>query len=78
MAEKRTFTRAPVAGASVARTPMPALAEETADAARPVVVPADLDPRLAGTDLPKEIGGYKGPEPTRFGDWEHNGRCTDF
>lgn len=25
-----------------------------------------------------EIGGQKGPEPTRFGDWEKNGRCTDF
>ena len=28
--------------------------------------------------LPKEIGGPKGPEPTRYGDWEVNGRCTDF
>jgi hypothetical protein len=27
---------------------------------------------------PKEIGGPKGPEPTRYGDWEVNGRCTDF
>jgi hypothetical protein len=27
---------------------------------------------------PKEIGGPKGPEPTRYGDWEYNGRCTDF
>lgn len=27
---------------------------------------------------PKEIGGPKGPEPTRYGDWEQNGRCTDF
>jgi hypothetical protein len=27
---------------------------------------------------PKEIGGAKGPEPTRYGDWEHKGRCTDF
>jgi len=27
---------------------------------------------------PKEIGGPKGPEPTRYGDWEFNGRCTDF
>ncbi|MEM7763271.1 MAG: DUF1674 domain-containing protein [Pseudomonadota bacterium] len=26
----------------------------------------------------KEIGGRKGPEPTRFGDWEKNGRCIDF
>jgi hypothetical protein len=27
---------------------------------------------------PIERGGPKGPEPTRFGDWENNGRCTDF
>ena len=25
-----------------------------------------------------EIGGPKGPEPTRYGDWEQGGRCTDF
>lgn len=28
--------------------------------------------------LPREIGGRDGPEPTRFGDWEKNGRCIDF
>jgi hypothetical protein len=27
---------------------------------------------------PQEKGGPKGPEPTRYGDWENNGRCTDF
>jgi hypothetical protein len=27
---------------------------------------------------PREIGGRDGPEPTRFGDWEKNGRCIDF
>ena len=26
----------------------------------------------------KEIGGRDGPEPTRYGDWEKNGRCIDF
>jgi hypothetical protein len=27
----------------------------------------------------QEIGGRKdGTEPTRFGDWEKNGRCIDF
>jgi hypothetical protein len=26
----------------------------------------------------EEIGGFKGPEPTRYGDWEKNGRCIDF
>ena len=25
-----------------------------------------------------EINGPKGPEPTRYGDWEQKGRCTDF
>lgn len=29
--------------------------------------------------LPKEYGGRKeGLEPTRYGDWEKNGRCIDF
>ena len=27
---------------------------------------------------PREIGGRDGPDPTRFGDWEKNGRCIDF
>ena len=26
----------------------------------------------------EEVGGQKGPEPTRFGDWEKKGRCSDF
>jgi hypothetical protein len=27
---------------------------------------------------PKEIGGPKGLEPTRYGDWERKGICSDF
>ncbi len=26
----------------------------------------------------KEVGGPKGLEPTRYGDWERKGRCIDF
>ena len=26
----------------------------------------------------KEIGGVKGLEPTRYGDWEKKGICYDF
>jgi hypothetical protein len=26
----------------------------------------------------EEIGGPKGPEPTRYGDWEVKGRVSDF
>jgi hypothetical protein len=27
---------------------------------------------------PPEFGGLEGLEPTRYGDWERNGRCVDF
>jgi hypothetical protein len=47
------------------------------------------DPEKASTDVhcfgrrmspaAREIGGRKqGLEPTRYGDWEKNGRCIDF
>jgi hypothetical protein len=29
-------------------------------------------------DRPRELGGPKGPDPTRYGDWERGGRCIDF
>lgn len=29
-------------------------------------------------ELPKEIGGVEGPEPTRYGDWERKGIASDF
>jgi hypothetical protein len=28
--------------------------------------------------LPPELGGPKGPEPTRYGDWERKGIISDF
>jgi hypothetical protein len=42
--------------------------------------PADLPGGSPGDrpKRPREIGGPKGPEPTRYGDWEVGGRCTDF
>jgi len=39
--------------------------------------PASADKKTP-TAKPKEIGGPKGPEPTRYGDWEKGGRCIDF
>jgi len=40
----------------------------------------DTNSEEAGEDRPKtaEIGGRKGPEPTRYGDWEKNGIISDF
>lgn len=53
------------------------IGETTTDtAAQPTSPPAEK----ADVDVqpPKEVGGREGPEPTRYGDWEKNGRCIDF
>jgi hypothetical protein len=34
--------------------------------------------RAAAMDLPPELGGRKGPEPVRYGDWEKKGLAIDF
>jgi hypothetical protein len=41
-------------------------------AARQQPPPTEPNPK------PRELGGPAGPEPTRYGDWERNGRCIDF
>jgi len=41
-------------------------------------VPKQPETATPAPAMPKEIGGPKGPEPTRYGDWEQKGRCTDF
>lgn len=54
------------------------------DMAKDETVPADdasdRPPAIVAPKppMPRETGGAKGPEPTRYGDWEHKGRCTDF
>jgi hypothetical protein len=54
--------------------------KSTSSADSPVAAPdAAADAAPAGVAAPPaEIGGTGGPEPTRFGDWEKNGRCIDF
>ncbi|MFZ5533832.1 MAG: DUF1674 domain-containing protein [Pseudomonadota bacterium] len=54
---------------------------ETTTALEPVAVPATVSPKPAAQQPPsppEEIGGPKGLEPTRYGDWERRGRCIDF
>jgi hypothetical protein len=61
--------------------------EQTAAASRPEPAAKDQPaaPAAAGATSPPgpqqpagETGGPKGPEPTRYGDWEKGGRCFDF
>ena len=44
----------------------------------PNAAKASVAPKSPNDVNEGEIGGDDGPEPTRFGDWQHNGRCTDF
>ncbi len=62
----------------------PAVKDVTSDA--PASQPGTGDRALLPEDVPgkhgelapREIGGRDGPDPTRYGDWEKNGRCIDF
>jgi hypothetical protein len=64
------------------KNPEESFSTSPADPAAPAVAPpfrAGGPPALRPPALrPRELGGRTGPEPTRFGDWENNGRCIDF
>jgi hypothetical protein len=55
------------------------VAARIADAAARATAEAEAR-RAAETkqELPPELGGRKGPEPTRYGDWEKKGIVSDF
>ncbi|QDW67800.1 DUF1674 domain-containing protein [Luteimonas granuli] len=44
----------------------------------PEAAPETLPERPAAPTPAPETGGRDGPDPTRYGDWEKNGRCIDF
>jgi hypothetical protein len=47
-------------------------------AKRALAEAAERREKTAALDLPSELGGRKGPEPVRFGDWEKKGIAVDF
>lgn len=67
----------------------PAMASGTVSAEQRESMPAQADGQPSheakaeaksstAQDKQNEIGGPKGLEPTRYGDWEAKGRCYDF
>ncbi len=54
--------------------------EETADYSETMDECRPVDSAINNKAQPpaKEYGGPRGKEPTRYGDWEKNGRCIDF
>ena len=61
------------ANAPVARKRAPAAERALAEAA---ARRAEIDRKVA--ERPKELSGRKGPEPTRYDDWEVKGIASDF
>lgn len=47
-------------------------------AKRALAEAAERKAKAGKSDLPPELGGRDGPEPTRFGDWERKGLTSDF
>jgi len=50
----------------------------TPEAIRALKEAEDRRRERAKPDMPEELGGRDGPEPTRFGDWEKKGILSDF
>ncbi len=65
---------------STAKQTQPAKPAPTAaETAKPTPkADAAAKPADKTANKPAEQGGPAGPEPTRYGDWERNGRCVDF
>ena len=53
------------------------MADTNDDTKIPPRPPAE-SPKPETPPMPAEIGGPKGPEPTRYGDWERKGLAVDF
>lgn len=45
---------------------------------KPAPAPAEGSPAPAGKEEGKVPMERPAPDPTRYGDWEKNGRCIDF
>jgi hypothetical protein len=48
-----------------------------AETEKPEPAPQPVPPGKPNNKV-EEIGGPPGPEPTRYGDWQFNGKVTDF
>ncbi len=59
----------------------PSVARARSPAAERALAEAAARRRLAESQAaaaPKEVGGQKGPDPVRYGDWEKGGIVSDF
>ena len=58
--------------------PRPADTDYVPPKSKPVPRPDPLPDQLPASDPGREVGGRKGPDPVRYGDWEKSGIAVDF
>ncbi|MFZ5784577.1 MAG: DUF1674 domain-containing protein [Pseudomonadota bacterium] len=68
-----THDQKPTSENHTAEKPGAEAAQPTPGEASPAARPPAAQPKKV-----EEIGGPPGPEPTRYGDWQFNGKVTDF
>ena len=64
----------PAPASGMERKPLPAPAQRALAEAEARRRAAEANPH----PMAKELQGPKGPEPTRYGDWENKGIASDF
>jgi hypothetical protein len=64
----------PATASGMERKPLPAAAQRALAEAEARRRAAEANPH----PMAKELQGPKGPEPTRYGDWENKGIASDF
>jgi hypothetical protein len=62
----------------LARNELQQKMSDTQTPEEPELEEAVADQSAQDADESGEYGGPRGMEPTRYGDWEKNGRCIDF
>ena len=79
-ARRKTETAPPKVAMSKGKTPAPTAGKRRlTPAAKRALAEAEARRETAGKrDTAREVGGRKGPEPTRYGDWEKDGIVSDF
>lgn len=72
------MTDRPNAPAAGSDRPAPSVADKTSLPFEETADRRTQAPIVPVEQKPGEVGGSDKPEPTRYGDWEVGGRCSDF
>ncbi|MBM3564792.1 MAG: DUF1674 domain-containing protein [Alphaproteobacteria bacterium] len=70
----------------MSESPEPAAPADTPEGCSSLQTPPDsvsknpqgANPAMSAGEIKPNSNSHQNPDPTRYGDWEKNGRCIDF